>query len=343
MDPNAPPNDAIAVTAKDDDIRSWVRQNALNLAIGVGILGLIFWRLHPLDVFLAAAGLTLIIFLHELGHFTAAKLCKVRVETFSIGFGPAIPFCAWKYGETTYKLAIIPLGGFVKMLGEGENAEGEEAENDPRSFKNQSVPERMLIISSGVIMNLILAFVLFVIVYMHGLEEAPAVISTMEPGGRSGGRAFTPAATSSRSARGGISGSTTCGRLSGGTDAGEKLDITLLENGMTKTIAVEPRQEEGGAFPLLGFAPPLSLSLYYHPRDTSPPYLLGLRRGENPRCERRPRLPLRRPHYFHDRSGQAFRNDAVEGAGRIVSVLRFRAASGSARRRHREGGHPPPR
>src|SRR5205814_1422438 len=112
---------------------------------------------------------------------------------------------------TTYKLAIVPLGGFVKMLGEGENAEGEEAENDPRSFKNQSVPERMLIISAGVIMNLILAFALFVVVYMHGLEEQPAVVATIEPGARCGGMACTRVPRSRRSATGATSSSRTCG------------------------------------------------------------------------------------------------------------------------------------
>jgi regulator of sigma E protease len=263
------------VNPVEEPIVPWVRQNALNIVIGAAILGLILWKLHPLDVVLAAAGLTLIIFLHELGHFTAAKLCKVRVETFSIGFGPAIPFCSCKYGETTYKLAIIPLGGFVKMLGEGENAEGEEAENDPRSFKNQSVPERMLIISAGVIMNLILAFALFVVVYMHGLEEQPAVVATVEPGGalwRQG--IHTGTVIESINGRTGLFFEDVRPMV-WNTNAGEKLDITYEYAGKTGSISAEPRQEEGAPFPLLGFAPPTSMKLYTHPRDPSPPYRRG--------------------------------------------------------------------
>lgn len=272
MDSNATPNDPLT---DDDSLKPWIRQNALNLVIGLGLFALVLWKLHPLDVALAAAGLTLIIFLHELGHFAAAKLCKVRVETFSIGFGPAIPFCKWKYGETTYKLAVIPLGGFVKMLGEGENTEGEEAENDPRSFKNQSVPERMLIISAGVIMNLVLAFALFVVVYMHGLPEQPAVVATLEPGGAlwqqnvHTGTAVT--------AIGGKSGLwfDDVRPIVWGTDAGDHLDLTLKNNGDESKLSVEPLHEPGAPFPLLGFAPPSSLTLFYHPRDPAPPYRRG--------------------------------------------------------------------
>ncbi len=78
---------------------------------------------------------------------------------------------------------MVPLGGFVKMLGEGEGVSDEEADRDPRSFKNQTVVERMIIISAGVIMNILLACVLFVVVYLHGLEEMPATIAQMEVGG----------------------------------------------------------------------------------------------------------------------------------------------------------------
>src|SRR5438477_5454154 len=95
----------------------------------------------------AALGLGFVIFFHELGHFAVAKWCDVHVETFSIGFGPPLPGCAWRWGETMYMIALIPLGGYVKMVGEG--AESDEADTDPRSFKNKSVGQRMAIISAG--------------------------------------------------------------------------------------------------------------------------------------------------------------------------------------------------
>jgi len=275
LDPNAPNDAPMTAAEAEDDVRSWFRENVGNLVFGTVVFSLILWYLHPLDVALAAAGLTLIIFIHELGHFAAAKLCKVRVETFSIGFGPAIPFCKYKYGETTYKLAVVPLGGFVKMLGEGENTEGEEAENDPRSFKNQSVPERMLIISAGVIMNILLAMTLFVIVYMHGLQEQPAVIANLEPGGALWRQGVHSGSDIARIGNHGRLWFDDVRPVVWSTDAGEKLEIELDDNGKKSVINVEPRQEPGAPFPLLGFAPPTSLTLFNHPRDKSPPFGVG--------------------------------------------------------------------
>ena len=107
------------------------------------------------SILLAAFGLGFVIFIHELGHFALAKWCGVKVITFSLGFGPALPGCSFQWGDTTYKIAVLPLGGYVNMLGEG--MEGDENDIDPRSYKNKKVWQRMLIISAGVVMNVILA------------------------------------------------------------------------------------------------------------------------------------------------------------------------------------------
>src|SRR5438445_7436488 len=108
-------------------------------------------------------GLGFVIFIHELGHFLVAKWCDVHVQTFSVGFGPALPGCSFQWGETLYKIALFPLGGYVKMVGEG--TEDDESADDPRSFKKKSVGQRMAIISAGVIMNVILAGACFSLVY----------------------------------------------------------------------------------------------------------------------------------------------------------------------------------
>ena len=154
----------IAPSEAPISLSGWFRQNGVQLVIVIALVTVVCRFLHPLDVLLAGFGMSLIIFIHELGHFAAAKLCDVHVKTFSIGFGPALPFCSHKYGETTYKLAMIPLGGFVAMIGEGEGENGEigteESEEDdtnPRSFKNKTVLQRMFIISAGVVMNIFLA------------------------------------------------------------------------------------------------------------------------------------------------------------------------------------------
>src|SRR5262249_38739237 len=81
------------------------------------------WVIQALMV---AVGLGFVIFIHELGHFLAAKFCDVHVQTFSIGFGPALPGCSFVRGETTYKIAAIPLGGYVNMVGEGPEADEDE-------------------------------------------------------------------------------------------------------------------------------------------------------------------------------------------------------------------------
>jgi membrane-associated protease RseP (regulator of RpoE activity) len=133
------------------------------------------WKLSK-----AAIGLGFVIFLHELGHFAVAKWCDVHVEAFSLGFGPAIPGLSFRRGETLYKIAWIPLGGYVKMVGEG--SETEEDDDNPRSFKNKTVGQRMAIISAGVVMNVILGCVCFILAYHGGVKQSPAVVGLVEPG-----------------------------------------------------------------------------------------------------------------------------------------------------------------
>ncbi len=96
-----------------------------------------------------------LIFIHELGHFTVAKLCKVKVNEFAIGFGPTI----WKKQgkETKYALRLIPLGGFVSMEGEDEESEKEG------SFSKASIPKRMAIVIAGATVNIIFAIVVYFI------------------------------------------------------------------------------------------------------------------------------------------------------------------------------------
>ncbi|SHG95049.1 regulator of sigma E protease [Anaerosphaera aminiphila DSM 21120] len=95
----------------------------------------------------------IVIMLHELGHFTIAKLVGIKVDEFSIGMGPEI-FQTQK-GETKYSLRILPIGGYVAMDGEDEYSE------NPRSFNNVSVLKKMAVVVAGVIMNFLLAIIAF--------------------------------------------------------------------------------------------------------------------------------------------------------------------------------------
>ena len=96
-----------------------------------------------------------LIFIHELGHFTVAKLCKVKVNEFSIGFGPTI----WKKQgkETKYAIRLIPLGGFVSMEGEEEQSENEG------SFSKASIPKRIAIVVAGATVNIIFGVCIYFI------------------------------------------------------------------------------------------------------------------------------------------------------------------------------------
>src|SRR5262245_37453455 len=129
-----------------------------------------------LNIFKVALGLGFVIFIHELGHFLLAKWNGVKVEKFSIGFGPTI--FGFRRGETEYVLAAIPLGGFVKMLGEGPEDEQNKSTN-PRAYPNKSVGARMAIISAGVIMNVFLGLACFVYSYGNGMDIVPAKIGAV--------------------------------------------------------------------------------------------------------------------------------------------------------------------
>ena len=118
---------------------------------------------------------------HEFGHFIVAKLCGVRVEAFSVGFGPRL--FGVKYGETDYKVCLLPLGGFVKMTGETPDGiqTGAGPENpgdyDPGSFMHHPRWQRMLSGVAGPVSNFVLAFVLMVI-YFNFIHEVPDIRTT---------------------------------------------------------------------------------------------------------------------------------------------------------------------
>ena len=114
-----------------------------------------------------------LILIHELGHFTVAELCKVRVNEFAIGFGPTI----WKKQgkETKYALRLIPLGGFVSMEGEDEQS------NKEGSFSKASIPKRMAIVVAGATVNIIFAVIVyFILISTSGTYILNEIDSTIE-------------------------------------------------------------------------------------------------------------------------------------------------------------------
>lgn len=100
--------------------------------------------------------LSILVFVHELGHFLFAKLFKVRVDEFALGFPPKI--FSFKKGETTYALNALPLGGYVKI--HGENPEDADDKKDKRNFQNISWWKQIIILSAGVVFNILFAWFL---------------------------------------------------------------------------------------------------------------------------------------------------------------------------------------
>ena len=137
-----------------------------------------------------------IIMIHEFGHFVAAKLGGIKVEAFSIGMGPVVLGIrklkeGWRFrvlpkigeeqhveegdNETEYQIAMLPIGGYIRMLGQSDTGAASE-NDDPRSYNNRPVGVRICVVSAGVIFNAIGAMVLFMALYMNGIDLPAGVV-----------------------------------------------------------------------------------------------------------------------------------------------------------------------
>ncbi|MEQ8769817.1 MAG: site-2 protease family protein [Phycisphaerales bacterium] len=163
------------------------------------------------DLLVVVIGFGLIVFVHELGHFIAARWAGIRVLTFAIGFGPALVSYrkgmgvrrgsseaeyeqaqrAWREGigkvdpntlsPTEYRLSALPLGGYVRMLGQ-EDLNPDAVSDASDSYQNCKPWKRMIVISAGVVMNVVAAAALFIAVFMVGLQVEPPRIGTIAQG-----------------------------------------------------------------------------------------------------------------------------------------------------------------
>jgi regulator of sigma E protease len=186
--------------------------------------------------------LGVLIFVHELGHFLAARRLGVRVITFSLGFGPKL--LKVTRGDTVYCVSAIPLGGYVKMA--GENPEDPRS-GQPDEFLSKTKWQRFQILIAGPLMNLVLAVVVLALVMMQGVQVAayldePPIVGVVEP--------------ESAAARGGIQPGDRILTVDGTTienwedlliDISMKPDrpvtVTLQRHGETRTVTVTPASE----------------------------------------------------------------------------------------------------
>jgi regulator of sigma E protease len=178
------------------------------------------------------------ILVHELGHFWAARFFDVRVEVFSFGFGPRI--FGFRRGETDYRLSLVLFGGYVKMAGEQP---GDDNADDPRSFLRKPRWQRLIVAAAGPLMNIVLAVGilagLFMAHYTRIVQEGPSVVGHVE--------AASPAA------KAGVEKGDTIAKFDGDTNpsweditiktvqsAYKSLDVTLLRNGNPVQTKITP-------------------------------------------------------------------------------------------------------
>ena len=146
------------------------------MAVDIGM----YWAQYVWPFMMFLIGLSLVVFVHEFGHFLAAKWAGVAVQEFALGFGKKI--LGFRRGETLYRINAVPLGGYIKMLGQEDFNPGATAEHDPRSWQRAPAGKKIVILSAGVAMNVVFSIIVFVIVYMNGIRFIAPVVGSTQPG-----------------------------------------------------------------------------------------------------------------------------------------------------------------
>jgi membrane-associated protease RseP (regulator of RpoE activity) len=209
-------------------------------------------------------GVVIMIFLHELGHFATAKWSGMKVTEFFIGFGPRI--WSFRRGETEYGLKLVPAGAYVRIIGMNNLDEVDPAD-EPRTYRQQSFPKRLLVVSAGSIMHFVQAFVLLVIAL--GVVGMPGG-SVTDPGGQPTEWGITSVEPDSAADAAGLTTDDTIVTVDGERaaefdsfaeaigdhDVGDTVTFDIERDGEVRTVAVElgarpegtPGGEPGSAF-----------------------------------------------------------------------------------------------
>jgi regulator of sigma E protease len=211
--------------------------------------------------FLAFVGFALLVILHELGHFWAAKAVGMRVEKFSLFFPPTL--FSVKRGETEYAIGAIPAGGYVKISGMNPSEDLPD-EVRTRAYYSQPVWKRIVVISAGPAMNLLLAFLLLFVFFwavgpetgtrkVGAIERGYPAAGVLQPGDRLvavDGRGGTPRELSQRIA------SHECPQRppTEGCKAAEPVEVTVARDAERRTFELTPIYDPGTERTRLGFA-----------------------------------------------------------------------------------------
>lgn len=201
--------------------------------------------------------LSVLVFVHELGHFLFAKKNGIRVDEFAIGFPPRL--FAFKKGETTYAINLLPLGGYVKIFGENPDEESLNGPDKARSFVNKSKLAQASVLIAGILFNVLFAWVLFISSFMVGvaniseneeanskllvtavLPDSPALYSGIKPGDQIISLSDTEVLKEEltpEAVRAFIS-----------SEQGKQIEISLKRGQEALSVSVTPKQNENGEY-----------------------------------------------------------------------------------------------
>src|ERR1700684_1863737 len=211
-------------------------------ALGHGFLGYIVPFLFVLS---------LVVFFHELGHFLIARWCGVRILAFSIGFGPEIVGFNDRHG-TRWKIAAIPLGGYVKFFGDDSAARTPDtavlatmdASERSQSFVGQSVAKRAAIVAAGPIANFLLAIVIFAgLLMLYGKQTLSPRVDSVQPDSAAAAGGFNPGDLVVAIDGTAIGDFSEMQRIVS-ESAGETLQITVQRDGATRVLTATPTLSE---------------------------------------------------------------------------------------------------
>lgn len=227
-------------------------------------------------------GIGLVIFVHELGHFLAARWCGVRVEIFSIGMGPRL--FGWKRGDTTYQIAALPIGGYVRWA--GEDWRPESGPPPPDHFAAKSVSQRFLMYSGGVIMNVVFGLIVFPILFWQGVDFVKPAIGQVQPGGPAW-QAGVPSGVEVLEVNGDkvYEFSHLFVSVALGDPEATELRYRVPETGEEKLLTLTPQRGGLGNVPRIGVGQPMRRDADGHPivdvEPGSPAWNAGLRSGDS--------------------------------------------------------------
>ena len=212
-----------------------------------------------MSYFLAFAGFALLIILHELGHFAAAKAVGMRVERFALFFPPLI--AKVRRGETEYGIGCIPLGGYVRITGMNPNEEIDPAVAH-RAYYRQAPWKRIVVILAGPVMNILVAFlILWALFVFKGVQEVSSTVEQVSPGTPAAGQLLAGdrivsvdgKTTDAQGFSNAVNRHRCAGRQVAGCRAAEPARVVVERGGALRTLSLTPRYDPEAMRSRLGF------------------------------------------------------------------------------------------